>query len=187
MSTSAAAVAGVRRHKEAARKRNQPQPSGRAPSSSPCNCRHSVDAHGVPSASGPPPPGPGRLSRQPTLSTFKKKRIEPEPVSATSFQTPTGATTSMKDTAKELRCRQSVLIPQKERTPSQRFALWWVIDPRHAKLIGYWDICTVLALLFVALVTPFEVAFLESPRSSQDIIDRFESVGWLFCFNRIVE
>ena len=37
----------------------------------------------------------------------------------------------------------------------------WLIDPRTSKRMGYWDFTTVMALLFTALVTPFEVAFLE--------------------------
>ena len=45
----------------------------------------------------------------------------------------------------------------------------------------------MIALLFVALVTPFEVAFLDSPRNAQDITNRFGSVGWLWCVNRVVD
>ena len=37
----------------------------------------------------------------------------------------------------------------------------WLIDPRTSKRMGYWDFTTVMALLFTALVTPFEAAFLE--------------------------
>ena len=36
-----------------------------------------------------------------------------------------------------------------------------VIDPRTAKWMQWWDIVMMLALLFTALVTPLEVAFLE--------------------------
>ena len=32
-----------------------------------------------------------------------------------------------------------------------------------------------------------EVAFLDSPRSFADIFERFESVGWLFFVNRLVD
>ena len=69
----------------------------------------------------------------------------------------------------------------------QRFERWWVIDPRVSGWFGAWDGMCVLALLFVALVTPFEVAFLDSPKSAHDVIDRFHSVGWLFCVNRVVD
>ena len=69
----------------------------------------------------------------------------------------------------------------------QRLASWWVIDPRVSKVLGTWDIVCVFALIFVALVTPFEVAFLESPRDAADLYWRFGSVGWLWCTNRIVD
>ena len=69
----------------------------------------------------------------------------------------------------------------------QRLASWWVIDPRVSKVLGTWDIVCVFALIFVALVTPFEVAFLESPRDAADLYWRFTSVGWLWCTNRIVD
>ena len=36
----------------------------------------------------------------------------------------------------------------------------WVIDPRTSLAIAYWDVTTATALLFTALITPFEVAFL---------------------------
>ena len=102
-----------------------------------------------------------------------------------------------------------------------------MLDPRHNKYLGSWDILTMVMLLFVAIgewtpqlrsltpllpwrpclsfrptflifdlfylllfsraVTPFEVAFLESPRDVADIGQRFGSVGWLWVTNRIVD
>lgn len=53
--------------------------------------------------------------------------------------------------------------------------------------MGWWDVLCVIALLFVALVTPFEVAFLDSVRTSSDVYDRFHTVGWLFLMNRLVD
>ena len=41
----------------------------------------------------------------------------------------------------------------------------WVIDPRRSKFIGKWDALVTLALIYTALLTPFEVAFLESNSS----------------------
>ena len=38
---------------------------------------------------------------------------------------------------------------------------WFLIDPRRSKNLGYWDVTTSVALLYVALVTPYEVALLE--------------------------
>ena len=38
-----------------------------------------------------------------------------------------------------------------------------IIDPRTNKCIAYWDLVTTVALIFTALVTPVEVAFLQAP------------------------
>ena len=38
----------------------------------------------------------------------------------------------------------------------------WLIDPRHSKLVTYWDATVGLALLYTAIVTPVEVGFLAS-------------------------
>ena len=62
-----------------------------------------------------------------------------------------------------------------------------MIDPRTNQFIAYWDLVTTLGLVFTAIVTPFEVAFLEGPRSVADIGERFGSVGWLFCVNRLLD
>ena len=51
----------------------------------------------------------------------------------------------------------SLFKTKKEKTRWQRFLDWWVIDPRNSRYLGYWDLATVLALFFVALVTPFGV------------------------------
>ena len=53
-----------------------------------------------------------------------------------------------------------------------------LIDPRTSKYIGYWDLVTGLALLFTALVTPWEVAFAPAPKSA------LES---MFIVNRLVD
>ena len=45
----------------------------------------------------------------------------------------------------------------------------FLIDPRYSKFSQVWDVCTMLALVFTALVTPFEVSFLSSPSSWDDI------------------
>lgn len=51
----------------------------------------------------------------------------------------------------------------------------WLIDPRTSKVLGYWDAITSLALVFTALVTPYEVAILEP------------SFDALFVINRVVD
>ena len=52
-----------------------------------------------------------------------------------------------------------------------------LIDPRASRWLGTFDVLSVLALAFTALVTPWEVAFL----STSGVID------WLFVVNRIVD
>ena len=41
----------------------------------------------------------------------------------------------------------------------------WLIDPRNNPRVAYWDATTASALIFTALITPFEVGFLDPPRS----------------------
>ena len=43
----------------------------------------------------------------------------------------------------------------------------WVIDPRKSRILPKWDLLMVSALLFTALVTPVEVAFLEEGQYPQ--------------------
>lgn len=51
-------------------------------------------------------------------------------------------------------------------------APWYVIDPRTSRYIGKWDVFTSVALLFVAFVTPFEVALLEPTLDTLFIMNR---------------
>ena len=60
--------------------------------------------------------------------------------------------------------------------PSQLPA-WYMIDSRTSMHISKWDFTLVLALVVVALLTPFEVAFL--PQS--------QAVDGLFCVNRVLD
>jgi len=57
---------------------------------------------------------------------------------------------------------------------------WYIIDPRSSSAIGYWDLLTSFALVFTAIVTPFEVAYLNPPTGS-----RWEDP--LFLCNRIID
>jgi len=52
----------------------------------------------------------------------------------------------------------------------------YVIDPRTVRWMQWWDIVMMIALLFTALVTPLEVAFLEGG-----------TVDGLFIINRVVD
>ena len=67
----------------------------------------------------------------------------------------------------------------------------FVIDPRNSKFMPYWDMVMLAALIFVAVVTPFEVTFLEE-RSIHDldilfVVNRFIDfcflVDMFLCFN----
>ena len=51
----------------------------------------------------------------------------------------------------------------------------FLLDPRTSHFLSRWDACTSVALIFTALVTPFEVAFLP------------ESVVPIFVLNRLVD
>ena len=52
----------------------------------------------------------------------------------------------------------------------------FIIDPRSSTRIGYWDAVTASALIFTAIVTPFEVGLVPTPETAADglfIINRF--------------
>ena len=56
----------------------------------------------------------------------------------------------------------------------------WLIDPRYSTFSQIWDVVTMLALVFTALVTPFEVSFLSAPTKWADI-------DMLFILNRLID
>lgn len=45
-----------------------------------------------------------------------------------------------------------------------------VIDPRET-FMKYWDVVMLLCLIFVALVTPFEISFLTSPPTALGVLN----------------
>ena len=55
---------------------------------------------------------------------------------------------------------------------------WYLIDPRHSVAMKLWDVVTCTALLFTAVITPYEVGFLPPPQSSMEL---------LFIVNRIID
>lgn len=57
----------------------------------------------------------------------------------------------------------------------------WVIDPRKATFAGYWDLVTTIALFYVAVVTPIEVGFIESPDCALQWTDG------MFLINRLLD
>lgn len=58
---------------------------------------------------------------------------------------------------------------------------WWVVDPRDNAFVGTWDVTTSVALLFTAVVTPFEVGFSEPTNDSSRWTEP------LFIINRLVD
>ena len=57
---------------------------------------------------------------------------------------------------------------------------WWIIDPRdYPRRFGIWDGVLTLSLAFVAIVTPFETAFLE--------LDPNAWLNALFMINRLID
>ena len=56
-----------------------------------------------------------------------------------------------------------------------------VIDPRKNTLIGYWDLVSCLALIFTAVVTPYEVGFVPAPVGDGKWGDP------LFLMNRVID
>ena len=58
---------------------------------------------------------------------------------------------------------------------------WWVLDPRTAKFITWWDLLMTLALFYVALVTPVEVAFIDAPDPAEKWGDS------IFLINRVLD
>jgi len=55
-----------------------------------------------------------------------------------------------------------------------------VLDPRNSHFLSRWDACTTLALLYTALVTPFEIAFIDSFAIVLFVVNRFVD-GTFFC------
>ena len=64
-----------------------------------------------------------------------------------------------------------------------RKSLWQrtILDPRTNSFVAYWDLVATMALVFTALVTPVEVAFLEPPPPE------LRWVSGLFLTNRCVD
>ena len=59
---------------------------------------------------------------------------------------------------------------------------WWILDPRKSSWLVKWDVTTMLAVIFTALVTPYEVAVLEAPSSWQLAVS-----NPLFVVNRTID
>ena len=55
---------------------------------------------------------------------------------------------------------------------------WYLVDPRHSTRLPKWEMVSTLALVFTAIVTPVEVAFLQMPSDFSD---------GLFWVNRLID
>jgi len=75
------------------------------------------------------------------------------------------------------RKRKHMLTAKSNARKVQKATASCVIDPRNSNLVNYWDAITTTALMYVALVTPYEVGFVEP--SNQ--------IDGLFITNRIVD
>jgi len=65
-----------------------------------------------------------------------------------------------------------------ERHGKSHIKKWWIIDPRQSRIMPYWDAVTGVALVFTALVTPFEIGMLPPAESANDP---------LFIINRCID
>ena len=72
-------------------------------------------------------------------------------------------------------------------TPAEKNALLamasqrtWVIDPRKAKWMVWWDMIMIAALLFTATITPYQVAFLPAPNVLENGPDALWIINRLF-------
>ena len=59
---------------------------------------------------------------------------------------------------------------------------WWVIDPRKVRWIAHWDLAMTVALVYVALVTPVEVAFLKPGTTLES-----KTSSPIFLINRLLD
>ena len=82
-----------------------------------------------------------------------------------------GGKVSMSETIKTLKARGFNIV-HSDQTPE-----WYMIDARTSVHIAKWDLTLVLALLLVAILTPFEVAFMPPPLA----------IDWLFVTNRVLD
>ena len=62
-----------------------------------------------------------------------------------------------------------------------RASHWWVIDPRGNSWLGFWDLATSVALIFTALVTPYEAGFVPPVPFPARLSDP------LFVINRVID
>jgi len=69
----------------------------------------------------------------------------------------------------------------KPKTRSEQLVEMWVIDPQKGGWAQYWDLFTTVALIYTAIITPYEVAFLLPPTPSERLDDH------IYITNRAVD
>jgi len=62
-----------------------------------------------------------------------------------------------------------------------------VIDPRNSKWMHRWDLTTMLALVFTAIVTPYEVAFIPQADYVDSLFVINRTVDVIFCFDIMLQ
>ena len=87
--------------------------------------------------------------------------------------------TSMQQLASALKLQHQTYKPAhliRERIVVAPTVYTFVIDPRTSHRLAYWDTITAAALLFTAIITPFEVAFLQPGNTGLFILNRMIDV-----------
>ena len=72
----------------------------------------------------------------------------------------------LRDDGNDVKDSKGAMVPRDAAAGSfttKRAKPFMLIDPRYSKFAQHWDICTMAALIFTAIITPFEVAFLSVP------------------------
>ena len=87
--------------------------------------------------------------------------------------------------------RQSSLSARQQAAEKRanRIASCWSIDPLHSQWLSYWDLTTTLALIYTAIVTPVEVAFLAPPvdRLSNGVFLANRGVDCVFIIDMLIQ
>ena len=131
-------------------------------------------------ATAPPLPRSSRLSGRLAGSKFKRKRKQTDsvPRSAASDDDLTLGTISLP--------LQPDAVAQITRSimggKHMRRRMWWIIDPRQSEFVTVWDNLIAVFLIYTALLTPVEVAFLPPPSSVGDplfIINTVITIGFV--------
>ena len=97
----------------------------------------------------------GTLFRQPTSHLRRGGSLNPN------------RQKSMNGKAQTILYAASAVVAQHRET-LRTSTRWYMVDPRKSSFVVYWDGVTSFALIFVALVTPFEVGFLEGAKKATD-------------------